>query len=358
MEIKLNKKDALARLSVAMKMVKGHEVFEDSLCSRDGDSLKLVSTDGVSTFETRIDVVSGMEDFEPFMMPVSSIVKSVSLFKGDEFSMIVDGGTLKVKSGRNYAKFALKDKDGFTVPCESDYKVSFSMAQSVFSSIFSLVGSIINIAHAKEVMRCILFDFEGDSCNVVSSDGGRVGCYEISTGTSFQSKFVVPYQAFGRCQQMADGDVTMMFSDSKYRIECGGCWFSSPLSNQTYPSYKSFFPASFSDEFEVSKQDLVDAIGLVKLSLTGGNSFCRFLFGDNMMTVESVTKAVEVHQEIEIVHSGSVDMLVNPTSILGAVKNLDSVKFSLNGSSSPFLITGDNARYLFAPCRWSSKSGS
>lgn len=349
--ISFNKRHFVEKMKIAEKFI-GTGNHSNVLFSKGENCIDLVACTGVGIFNTKIDYIE-CDNFSSALVPVDGIIKTVETFKQDEFILEFSDGSVKAKCGRNYSRFATGDVESFLIPETGNTDLSVNFTKENYHNIINNISFLVKQNQQRIYLLGINFEFNNNKCVVTGSDSYRIGQYEVLSESTINEEYkcLIGNLEFVKCGNFVNEDCTISFSDKLFEIKCGDSNYIGSLINSEYPDVNQFFP-EIDFNIDVTKEDLLTSLNLIKLTLINGNEFCTFEIKDKKLKFCSLVKDVEVNYEIDIDYDGEYDITITPMMVLELINHIDKdvITFGFNKEGGrPFVLYGDKVKYLYNP---------
>lgn len=200
-------------------------------------------------------------------------------------------------------------------------------------------------------IECLCLTVKGGSAEIAGMDGHRLAVAPISGGDG-EGRIMLPVafvNELHRClSKVGDDDaVELAFTDALVRVSFDSMTLIGRLQAGEYPPYRKLLPKSYSNEFSVDREELIDAIERVNLlaAQLQGTILLDFSGADKTLTITAENdRGGGVEDLIVDVGMGSgLKVCVAAQYVLDAVKHLpgEKVTFLMNGPQQPLKITSD-----------------
>ncbi|MBR5615003.1 MAG: DNA polymerase III subunit beta [Clostridia bacterium] len=292
---------------------------------------------------------------------LGSIVKNLPL---EEVHIeLNDKNICTIRSGNS--KFEISGMSSLDFPelpiVNPDY--SIKIGKKTLKEMISKTIFCASVSDNRPILKGCLFDIEGDTVRMVSTDGFRlaVRCYHLDENNG-ERKFVVPAKALGEINKILKDDDELVevnctsknavFIFENYKIV-------TRLIEGDYINYKSAIYDEGEFEIECPLYELFDSVYRASLIITenANDAPVKFLIEEDNINVSCETIVGKVDDNISVSTGGAqLEIGFFNEFLLGVLRACDdeNVKIKFRKNINPMIITpieGDEYVYLLLPRR-------
>lgn len=200
-------------------------------------------------------------------------------------------------------------------------------------------------------IECLCLSVKGDAAEIAGMDGHRLAVAPIAGGDG-EGRIMLPVAfvtELHRClSRISDDDsIELAFTDALVRASFDSMTLIGRLQAGNYPAYRKLLPKSYSNEFSVDRDELINAVERVNLiaAQLQGTILIDFSGEDKALTITAENdRGGGVEDLIADVGMGKgLKICLAAQYVLDAVKHLpgERITFLMNGSQQPVKITSD-----------------
>jgi DNA polymerase-3 subunit beta len=257
-------RDALLKeLSIAQEIISSKNaisILSNVMLVAKDNTLLVRATDLTTKFETRLPVEIQEEGTttvfcDKLVNSLATFPEGETEFSQEDINVVIKPITKKVKiqlksmASEKYPEFTFDaSQDFFEVPAK-DFKNMLS------ETVFSVSADI-----TRYFMTGVYMEKLEDKLNLVGTDGRRLAFAgkNFDQGIPDFPAAIVPPKILNIVLKRApaEGNIAIAFEDKQIRIKFGNYEFASNLIDGKFPNYQRVIPESFTQFFEVDKNDL------------------------------------------------------------------------------------------------------
>ena len=365
MEITLAKKDLL-RLVTRMQGVAERKSTMPALSSvllaveadtkpGSSGSLRLAATDLYLSLVGRIPV----EVAKPgsVAVPAKDLFERIKMMPDGPIQIIAVAGaatTLKAKgSARRYTLRGMPGEDFPPLPSPQEGAASLSLEVAVLKDLIDKTYFSISTDETRAHLNSALFEWEGATVRMVTTDGHRLSKYEATVeGKLASATMLIPLKAImelrGLCDEAisqadsAGSEVTITQSGASAFFQFGTMTFSVKLVDAQFPPYGQVVPQSSDKAIKASRAELASALRAVSIAASERTGGVKVQIGAGTMRISSESPdSGDGFDELPVDYDGAaVTIGFNAKYFLDVLNALDSdtVVLSLNGELDPAVL--------------------
>lgn len=227
----------------------------------------------------------------------------------------------------------------------------FTLKESVRQTIFSIADNFTN-----KILTGELFEINGDTMRVVSSDGLRISLRRIRLKNSYPGKkVIVPGKTLNEISKILPGDtdkdVNIFFTDKHILFEFDDTTVVSRLIEGDYLKIDNILSADYETKVKINKKEFQSCIDRSTLLIKEGDKKPIILnILDDVMELKMNSVMGSLDEEIDISKMGK-DLMIgfDPKFLIDALKVIDDeeVEIKLLNSKAPCFIKDDEENYTY-----------
>jgi len=363
---------ALQKVSPALPKKSTLPVLEHFYFILEDGTLKIIASDQKITIMHQIDVISSSENGK-VLVPgkrISDIIKALE--DSEEFTFSSDEDTFNISIQTKYGKYSMKGLD----PLE--YLTLPELFQSEKPDFTKIVSPIdeegkkkaalismkditwaaertyfcVSVDDFKPAMTGVLFQFQGERTNFVSTDG-----YRLTKATVLASEHnvfpdnlnvIIPARTVELLRKI-DDDVIISFIEqnekiSHTRFDIGNTVIITRVIDESFPKYENVIPKDNPYLLKLNKNEIIPALKRVSLFANMFQKLVKFEISFDSMTLitEDADAGTQAQETIPCEFNGENYIIgFNYELFLEAIQNieieeeLDSVYVELSSQTKP-----------------------
>ncbi|MCX7909017.1 MAG: DNA polymerase III subunit beta [Ignavibacteria bacterium] len=362
---------ALQKVTPALPKKSTLPVLEHFYFILEGDMLKVVASDQKITIMHQI-VVNPSEDGK-ILVPGKRITDIIrALEESEEFTFASDDDTFGITIKTPFGKYSMKGLD----PLE--YLTLPELFQSEKPDITKIVNPIdeetkrkaaliamkditwasertyfcVSVDDFKPAMTGVLFQFQGEKVNFVSTDG-----YRLTKATVFADEHnvfpdnlsvIIPARTVDLLRK-ADDDVLISFIEQNEKIthtrfDIGNTVIITRIIDESFPKYENVIPKENPYTLKVNKKEIVPALRRVSLFASSMQKLIKFDISSDSLTLigEDAEAGTQAQEKIPCEFNNEHYLVgFNYELFLEAIQNIEmedneeSVYIEMSGQTKP-----------------------
>lgn len=272
MKFTFDRDSMIKEVSIAQEIIStknAMSILSNILLIAENNSLTIKATDVKVNFETRIPVV--IEEEGNTTIFCDKFMSILSSLPSGEIEFIQNDIKVTIKPISKKVKFDLKSmaSDKFPEFTSSQNVPYFDVPADQFKEMINQTIFAISDDETRYFMNGVYFEKKDDNLNMVSTDGRRLAFISkaICQGVSDFPSVIVPPKILTAVLKRApsEGFISIAVVEKMIYIKFGNYHFSSVLLEGQFPNYKRVIPENQTNNFELDKKDLMDALKRVAL---------------------------------------------------------------------------------------------
>lgn len=283
-----------------------------------------------------------------------------SNFTGDDLDLLVEGGKLRLSSGKRRASVPIIDPDEYPkFSLEGDDGVSFTIQQEqLIRGVQRVQHAVGDVKAGRAILTAVHIKSSGEgSILFESADNYRLArAYEDVQASAFEANVpVASLKAAARV--LSDGEVTVAVTSRGISFSTEGSELLSRLVDGQYPNTDPVFPTAFQITVTTSADALESA---VKLAAIAYEDRVTLSLVDGALAVQTELKGEGDFQdaiEATVEGEGDLSIVLRPKFVIEAVAALGdstSVEFGYGGALAPCRVKAvddDSFQTVIMPLR-------
>ena len=266
--------------------------------------------------------------------------------------------TLMVSGGESLFRLPCMAAKDFPVMPEMSDGNSYTISAMALKEIIRKTEYAMSDDDTRKSLNGTLFEFANDELTAVATDGRRLAkvCYktEIPEGTKCQ--YIIPSSCIAVIGKVlpSDDDVVLKAAKSQmsFEIRANGMTIFTKLLDDVYPNYKQVIPANSTNEVEINRVALMEAV--TRCALMGdadAGKYVRFSIAENrlVVTVNNAATGGEARDVVPVKYDGpQLEAMFDPKYIMDPLKAVDAdeIILTMNEATFPKLITVKGLPYM------------
>ena len=206
-------------------------------------------------------------------VPAKDFVERVKNMPDGPITLTEKGDSLTFKakgSARRYTVRCLPGDDFPPLSKVDEGAPSYSLPAATIAKMIAHTIFSVSTDETRAHLNSALFEWEGETVRMVSTDGHRMSKFDVSVpGKVASTSMLIPLKAVGELRRMVDGtegDITITQSGSSAFFTLDGLTFSVKLVDAKFPPYAQVIPKETGHIAKVSRADLLDAVRAVSVA--------------------------------------------------------------------------------------------
>jgi DNA polymerase-3 subunit beta len=290
-----------------------------------------VATEGTTTVQaqTLLDIVRKLPD-------------------GSQVQLEVDGGRMKVVSGRSRFQMPCLPSEDFPVIARNQAEHSFTVSTSSLQTALERTRFAMSTEETRYYLNGIYLHVVDGKLLAVATDGHRLARTQVDTGDAALAGMpdvIVPRKTVGELIKLLgeyDGDIEVGISRSKLAFDIGRLSLTSKTIDGTFPDYTRVIPQNNETSVRTDTKTLSSAVDRVTIIASEKTRAVKMKVdaGTITLTVNSPEHGT-ANDEVPCDSNGEVEVGFNARYLVETLKYVDSenVEIRFDTSASPVLIT-------------------
>lgn len=282
---------ALQVVSGVISSSQSRPILENFLFEIDENLLKITASDGETTLQTSIPVMT--EDTGKLAVPAKLFLEIIKSFGDQPLTISVTENA----EGDGKSLTILDEKDNYFVALDNaeDYPEmpEFDAAQKVTLSSGILADALTNTLFAtsndslRPVMTGVLFQFNDKEINFVSTDSHRLVVYKRSDVSNDENiEFIMPKKPlaiFKNILSASNDEVLIEFNENMAKFTFGNNIWICRLIDGKYPNYSAVIPKDNPNVLTINRNLLLNSIKRASIFSNKSTNQVRFKLSGNIL---------------------------------------------------------------------------
>ncbi|MEA3502583.1 MAG: DNA polymerase III subunit beta [Actinomycetota bacterium] len=255
--------DVLTRAGRAVGSRSPLPILQGLLCEVEGGRLRVTGTDNEVTVRTYLEV-EGIEDGDT-VIPAKLAADAVRKLPVGAVSITASDGEVEITG--NGPRFRLRElsvgdfpKIDDTLPAETIDVVGETLVRAL-----NQVGIAASGDEARPTLTGVLFEENDGGLRLVATDSYRLAVRDV-LGIGATGSRLVPYRALRELgRTVGDGPMKVALGDREAAFITEQGRLTVRIIDAAFPKYRQLLPDSYPNRLEVSKSNLLDAVGRAAL---------------------------------------------------------------------------------------------
>ena len=227
----------------------------------------------------------------------------------------------------------------------------FTLKEVIRQTSFSIADNFTN-----KILTGELFEINGDTLKVVSSDGLRISLRKIQLKNVYEpKKVIVPGKTLNEISKILSGDtdkdVNIFFTDKHVLFEFDQTTVVSRLIEGEYLKIDNILSADYETKVKINKKEFLSCIDRSTLLIKEGDKKPLIMnIMDDVMELKMNSVIGSLDEEIDIAKSGK-DLMIgfDPKFLIDALKVIDEeeVEIKLLNPKAPCFIKDEQESYIY-----------
>lgn len=320
--------------------------------------LTLAATD--LFFGVKTTVMVNMEKEGVCVIPGKQFIELITSFSPQELFFEKKDNSLYITAGTNKTKIQLFNSADYP-----DFPQiagnSFSLPVTHIEETYATVSYSASLDQARPALNAVLFSFEENNLETVSTDGFRLSTatFPLEQKIDAPFKLIIPLRSFAEIvritKQVQDGTLVFTYSQEMQQLfcVCDSVVIYIRLVEGAFPPYKKILPTEFLSEFVLSGDELLSSLKKSVIFSRDASNIITFTFTPDHLTIEAKSPSLGTfentleYEKKELVEE-SLTVSFNSKYLLDFFSQIkpDKVWFGLNDSLKPVMLKSDNHRKL------------
>jgi DNA polymerase-3 subunit beta len=360
MKIKVNRKDILRTLKTASSGLSSKNmlaILNNVLIETVADRIRVTATD----LDKRITASFPCEVIEAgkTTLPGKKLSAVIDAMSGDEISISVDDTHhAEIVCGKSLVKMPGIAPADFPDGPIADFTNSLSVDMADLKQAVKSTSYAVATDNSRIVLTGVLLQIEGNTVNLVGTDGKRLSVAEIPQLVDHEQNFqvILPVHALNFISSLNTDKVLMFFGNNKFFCQIGDVTYSCKTIEGNFPAWRNIMPRSFSHEVQIPAQLLLQKLALFNIVSADQLSVTLTMDAEKLMLECSHASNGSAVDEMEISGSGfteKVKFMFNPLFLVAAIQASGSDVFTLkfNDQTNPVLFDFGTSQAVIMPIR-------
>lgn len=282
---------ALQTVSGVISNSQSRPILENFLFEIEKDILKITASDGETTLITSLEVKSDVEG--KIAVPAKIFQEFVKTYGDQPLTLSVKDA----EDGNGKLLEILDEKDNFAVALDhaEDYPEipEFDASQRVTIAAGILSEALTNTLFAtsndslRPVMTGVLFQFNEDETNFVSTDSHRLVVYKRTDLVNAEPvEFIMPKKPlaiFKSILASSNDDVSIEFNENMAKFTFGNSIWICRLIDGKYPNYSAVIPKENPNILTINRNLLLNSIRRASIMSNKSTNQVRFKLSGNIL---------------------------------------------------------------------------
>ena len=249
------------------------------------------------------------------------------------------------KSGEDFSYLPQVDRSDFITVSQ------FTLKEIIRQTIFSIADNFTN-----KILTGELFEINGDTLKIVSSDGLRISLRKVQLKNSYPlKKVIVPGKTLNEISKILTGetdkDVNIFFTDKHILFEFDDTTVVSRLIEGEYLKIDNILSADYETKISINKREFQSCIDRSTALVKEGDKKPIILnILDDVMELKMNSSKGRLNEEIDITKTGK-DLMIgfDPKFLIDALKVIDDeeIEIKLLNPKAPCFIKKDDESYIY-----------
>jgi DNA polymerase-3 subunit beta len=260
--------------------------------------------------------------------------------------------TLKASgSARRYTLRGMPGDDFPPLPQPAEGSPTLALDVDVLSELIQKTHFSISTDETRAHLNSALFEWEGDTVRMVTTDGHRLSKVDVKVaGRQASATMLIPLKAIHELRRLADeakGDkenpaVSITQSGPNAFFSIAGMQFSVKLVDAQFPPYQQVIPQKTGSRVRVGRAQLIDVLRAMSVAASERTGSVRLTLGAGTMRVTSENPdSGDAFDELPIEYAGAeITIGFNVRYVLDVLTALDDedVQLGVTGELDPVVI--------------------
>lgn len=342
---------ALQIVSGVISTSQSRPILENFLFDLKGNTLKLTASDGETTLITSLEVKSDDEGI--FAVPAKIFQDFVKTYGEQPLTLSVkesadgNGSLLEILDEKDNFAVALDNAEDYPEIPEFESSQSITMPSGILAEALSNTLFATSNDSLRPVMTGVLFQFNEDETNFVSTDSHRLVVYKRQDLMNAESmEFIMPKRAlqiFKNILNNTNEDLVIDFNENMAKFTFGNNIWICRLIDGKYPNYAAVIPKENPNVLTINRGLLLSAIRRASIMSNKSTNQIRFKLSGNILHLhaEDTEYANKADMQIPCDYNGedinigfSSKFLTEMLSVL----NSDDVTMKMSQPNRPGII--------------------
>ena len=278
---------------------------------------------------------------------------------GSSIEINLSGDKIQLKTASGKYSLATLPSDNFPVFENQENGEQLKVNSKDLRKIFSTTSFAMGNQDWRHYLNGLYLELKDEFLTAVATDAHRlaINTFQVSAGSSFSG--IVPRKSVNEMTKFltdADGEVSLLITDSSIELNTGNITFKSKLIDGNYPDFNQVIPSGDSFVLEVDVKDLSESLSRVSILSSDKYRGIRLNVSDGSLMVSANNPEEEVGEEtLSVNYSGeNIDIAFNVNYLQEILShqegNVCNIKFFGSDKSCLMLPPdGDFPKYVVMP---------
>lgn len=358
MKIKVSKTNLLNGVNTVSKAVPSKTtmtILECILVDASKGQITLTAND----MELGIETVIEGEIIEKGIIALDAkiLVEMVRKLPDNEVTITTDS-SFKTEITCEKARFQIIGKSGedFSYLPSIERNDSISISEFTLKEVIRQTSFSIADNFANKILTGELFEINGDTLKVVSTDGLRMSLRKIHLKNEYgNKKVIVPGKTLNEISKILPGgtedDVNIFFTDKHVLFEFGNTTVVSRLIEGEYLKIDNILSADYETKVKINKREFQNCIDRSTLLVKEGDKKPIILnILNDVMELKMNSIVGSLNEEIDITKTGK-DLMIgfDPRFLIDTLKVIDDeeIEIKLLNPKAPCFIKDEEENYIY-----------
>lgn len=251
-----------------------------------------------------------------------------------------------VKAGKSKFKLNTLPASDFPVLASDQFQSALSFQGEHLKRAIERTGWAASKEETRYYLKGIALQSEEGKATLITTDGHRLARFITEVDSDAPNVIVPSKTAAQFASVLTDGEATLLVSETKVKLVCGGVEILSKVIDGSFPAWQRVIPPVTSQNVTVASQDLAKAVERVQVVMNERSKIVKMTVAEGELTLTAPQRegSGEATDTIEAVRNGvDADIGVSAKYALDAMRQADkgSVCIQYGTGGDPLLITYD-----------------
>ena len=349
---------ALSTVTRALAARPVRPIMDGVLIQAKDGTVRLTATDGSMTI--RADIPALVDSEGSTVLPGRLLSDLSRRLPGAQADLILDGNTVKVRSGKSKSMLTAMDPADFPEMLTLNGGHTMTVSAGRLKQMIGQVAFSTATEEARPMLTGIRAESRDGRLSLTALDGFRLAVAQHD-GVAFDDfAAVIPGKAANELARILPGnsDVTLRITDGHMEATFDGGTLSTVLLTGDYPDWRRILPQVFSNDCLVNRDEMQSAIDRASLMARDShNNLIRMEVGTDSVAVSGRAEAGSVYDTVSAANTGTgLTIAFNGKYLQDVLKAIPEERVVLHFTSavSPCVIEphdSKNSTYLVLPVR-------
>ena len=260
-----------------------------------------------------------------------------------------------IRSGQSFFKINGLSQEEFPPFPKLENARQITIEQALLKDMFKKTSYAISHDETRYVLNGVLMSFKEKKLTMVATDGRRLALAEsdLEFAKSQEIDIIIPTKTLNEIQRLLkeEGDITLVLTENKIRLEIGNTLLISKLVEGNYPNYRQVIPSETKERITLERETFLTTLRRVSLLTSEKSSSVKLNFAKDNLNISANTPEVgEARETLAIKYRGKeISIAFNPEYLMDALKNLasDEIHMDFVDELSPGVMRIDSSTFLY-----------